>query len=826
MKTDSQMILTDAQLDAELSRCQYCAEKSCMQACPAGVSPADFIMAAKVGDTPDIERSAALIYSQNPLAAVCGAVCPDTFCMAACSHDSFDVPVNIPALQATLAYKARQQGNIRVKAEKAATQKTVAVIGAGPSGLAVAASLALAGHLVDIFEKNEKPGGMTRLIPEERLSPELLSADLDFIRQIPNIKFHTGRPIESAQKLKTEGNYAAVVVGTGLDKPFILDIPGKDLAYDWLEFLQNSGLSGKRVAVVGGGAVAVDCAAAARKRGADSVTLVCLEKPSEMALDSKERQSLFHHGYDLSPRTRITAIRKSGGDLELACRKVDLKAGMPFHPKNMNDMEETDHTLKTDLVVFAIGSGSGRAPEEGDGLFRTGDLNHGPSTVVEAIASGKNTAELIMEYLEGIPGIAPEQPRRSVNTLPGILDDSLSLKTEFFGRTINSPFLLSAAPPSDGYGQMKKAYEAGWAGGVMKTAFDGLDIHIPGEYMFVLNDRTFGNADNVSSHPLDRVCDEISRLVSEFPDRLTMASTGGPVTGDDAADSAVWQSNTRKLEQAGAMGIEYSLSCPQGGDGTKGDIVSQDAELTAKIVDWVMSVSDGSIPKLFKLTGAVTAIYPILDAIQGVFKKYPDKKAGVTLANTFPGMEFRPAAGSGWEEGVIIGLSGEGILPISNLTLANASRFNMAISGNGGPMDYRGAVNFLALGAETVQFCSIVMKYGYGIIDELHQGLRYFMKSRAYAAVKDVIGAALPEPVTGFMDLSPVKKISSPNPELCVSCGNCTRCPYMAIQLDENRLPLIDASRCIGCSFCTKNCFAGALSMRTRTVEELAVTPD
>ena len=165
---------------------------------------------------------------------------------------------------------------------------------------------------------------------------------------------------------------------------------------------------------------------------------------------------------------------------------------------------------------------------------------------------------------------------------------------------MDSPFILSAAPPTDGFEQMQKAYQAGWSGGIMKTAFDDQDIHIPGEYMFTFGDKkkTFANCDNVSEHSLNRVCKEIARLIKEFPDRLTMASTGGPVTGNDCSDKQCWQSNTKKLEQAGAMGIEFSLSCPQGGDGTKGDIVAQDPVLTAKIVDWVMEISAPEIPKL------------------------------------------------------------------------------------------------------------------------------------------------------------------------------------------------------------------------------------
>ncbi len=116
-------------------------------------------------------------------------------------------------------------------------------------------------------------------------------------------------------------------------------------------------------------------------------------------------------------------------------------------------------------------------------------------------------------------------------------------------------------------------------------------------------------------------------MSAEFPDRLTLASTGGPVTGCDEGDRAFWQSNTRKLEDAGAMGVEYSLSCPQGGDGTNGDLVSQSAELTAKIVGWVMETGDPDVPKLFKLTGAVTAIQPIIRAIQEVLRP-PSRQEG------------------------------------------------------------------------------------------------------------------------------------------------------------------------------------------------------
>jgi dihydropyrimidine dehydrogenase (NAD+) subunit PreA len=482
-------------------------------------------------------------------------------------------------------------------------------------------------------------------------------------------------------------------------------------------------------------------------------------------------------------------------------------------------------SLRTDFsaVVVAIGMRSVGPRPEGAGIFYAGDLKLGPSTVVEAVASGKNAALEIDSWLSGkaLPGIQKQNKSRS--PLTGYEALPVSLETEFFGRPIRSPYLLSASPMTDGLSQMTRAYEEGWAGAIMKTAFDNVPIHIPAEYMFTFGPGTYGNADNVSGHSLDRVCREVEQLVREWPDRLTVASTGGPVTGHDDSDRRSWQSNTAKLEAAGAMAIEYSLSCPQGGDGTEGDIVSQNAALTAKIIEWILAAGNPAVPKLFKLTSAVTSVIPILRAVRKVLDKYPESKAGVTLANSFPTLAFRPgAAGRRWEEGVVVGMSGEGVTPISNLTLAQAVPEGVEISGNAGPMTYKAAMDFLALGVKTVQFCTIGMRLGYGIIRELESGTSFLMQERGIRSMQELIGIAQPHPITDFMALSATKRISEADPDLCLSCGNCARCPYMAIALNEEKCPETDPAKCVGCSICALKCFAGAISMRTRTPQELA----
>jgi dihydropyrimidine dehydrogenase (NAD+) subunit PreA len=820
--------LTDAQLRSEIERCESCELKPCRDACPAHCSPADFIMAARVGEPSDFLRAAALILAHNPLGGICGAVCPDTHCMAACTRAGFDRPVEIPSVQETLIRRAHRLGKLPVLVEPPATGKRVAIVGAGPAGLAAAFALSRYGHRVLILERDEHAGGACNLIPEHRLDRTVLLRDLEFVLGTERIDLRLGQTIEDPDNLV---GFDAVLVADGLTEPIQMGLTGEDAAiYGWNYLSKPTALEGA-VAVVGGGAVAVDCAVTARRRGASRVEMFCLEKVGEMPLTGVERAELLENGVQINGRTRLTAIHGGpGGVASIDTTRVAF-AGSDrpladgedsFDPRCVVDVPGGEQR-RDDIqhVIIAIGHRSSIA--RGKGRFVAGDCESGPSTVVEAAAAGKNAAAEIQAFLSGEAYEPPANKRKSTLTVPGYDDRPVSLDTNFFGRIIPSPFLLSAAPPTDGYEQMRRAFEAGWAGGIMKTAFDDVPIHIPSEYMFSFGDRTWANCDNVSGHPLDRVCGEISRLVEEFPDRLVIASTGGPVSGNDEDDAAVWQSNTRKIEASGAGGIEYSLSCPQGGDGTEGDIVSQNAALTTKIIEWIISEGDPDVPKLFKLTAAVTSVEAIVIAIGELLARYPDVKAGVTLANTFPSLSLRPGARESWEEGIVVGMSGEGVTPISNLTLAKVSGLGVTVSGNGGPMDYKAAADFLALGARTVQFCTVAMKYGYGIVDELHSGLSHLMAERGVASVEDLIGAALPDPITDFMDLTPVKKLSSCDAELCVSCGNCTRCSYFAISMDDDRHPVIDPALCIGCSICTKKCISGALSMRVRSDAELAV---
>jgi len=135
------MYLSDAQLMSEIRRCEYCATKPCKSACPCDCSPADFMMAASGGSASDFKRAAGIILASNPLGGICGDVCPDHHCVAACSREKFDFPIQIPAVQASIIKKAREMGVSPEFELPPANGCKIAIVGGGPSGIGAAVTL-------------------------------------------------------------------------------------------------------------------------------------------------------------------------------------------------------------------------------------------------------------------------------------------------------------------------------------------------------------------------------------------------------------------------------------------------------------------------------------------------------------------------------------------------------------------------------------------------------------------------------------------------------------------------------------------------------------
>lgn len=812
--------LTDAQLRAELRRCRSCETRPCRSGCPASCSPADFIMAARGGEPSDYRRAAAHVLGHNPLGGVCGSVCPDSLCMARCSRRSFDSAVNIPAVQAAILRKARQLGVLPRFEPLPATGHRVAVVGAGPAGLGAASVLARAGHTVHVFDRARRPGGMARLVPRHRLDPEVLADDVGWLLGLGDLRLVLGKPVALPRDLLARG-YAAVIVAAGLGEPVGLDVPGRERALDWTRVLGSRppALRGKRVAVVGDGAVAVDCAHAALAQEAAHVEIFARKKLSELDLGRRERERLFASGVHVSCRVRVAAIRGRGARVTgIELRKVELPTGLAFHPSRLADLPHGEHERRDlDAVILAIGGRPGLRPEPHPRVVYAGDLESGPTSVVEALASGKRAGLAVHGMLAGGDlAVCPDRascadgsgcPKRATcpewnrQAPPGRASGGarapsglpVPLTTDFFGREVGSPFLLSAAPFTEGYARMKRAYEAGWAGGVMKTAIDGA-------------------GEEASSRAIDRACTEVERLGREFPDRLTIVSACGPVTGDGEADARIWKANTRKLEAAGAMGIEVSLRCAPGG-GAGGGVVGRDPEMVARIAGWVLASSDRSVPKLFKLDASDASLGPALAGIAAALARHPHVLAGVTLARSSSAPASGPREPAAWDDGIVMSVSGEGVAPSSCLSLARAARRGLLASGSG-PMDYRAAASLLALGAPFVQLGTIVTKHGLGVVNELNGGLSYFLAERGLGSVAEIAGSVPAAPGWPSGALPDERAVCHVDPALCTACGNCSRCPYLAIALDASGFPAIDPSRCTGCSACVQMCFTGALAMQ------------
>ncbi len=233
------LTMTPAQLQAELQRCEYCEEKPCREACPVNCSPADFIMAARVGNPSDFQRSAAEIMHANPLGGICGMVCPDTLCMAACTHKKFDGPINIPLVQATIVEIAKKQNGGLIEFSKPVLNgKKVAIIGAGPAGLGAAATLGQLGYKVEILERGDRPGGMINLIPEHRLDKMVVESDIKFLLSLGDILVRTGVEVEDPKSILKRG-FDAVCITAGLWKPIELGIENESLAIKMVDLLAN-----------------------------------------------------------------------------------------------------------------------------------------------------------------------------------------------------------------------------------------------------------------------------------------------------------------------------------------------------------------------------------------------------------------------------------------------------------------------------------------------------------------------------------------------------------------------------------------------------------
>lgn len=382
--------LNKTKLEAELFKCLNCVAKPCHRACPLKCSPKEFIEKAK---QKDFAGAVASICATNPLPHICGLICPEHFCMKACLRGRIDHPINIPAVQATLIENGRKDFS---PCPAKLNGLKIAVIGAGPAGMASAWKARLLGIHVTIFEKENKIGGTLNMIPTNRLPQKAVLDDWTHIEALGGIDICFNTHKNTPKELLKDG-FDGVIVTTGEQTGVTLGIEGEDLMVSYMDYLKNPtqyATKGK-VGIIGGGNVAADCALTAKALGAGEVSLFVRRKIFEMKVSPSEIAALIENGIDLATTTRVCQIKKENGRLTaLTCTTQ----------KGAQGYEDVENSIikrqNFDLIIKAIGAKTAPTADELNIIY-AGDRKTGSSTVAEAAASGIEAAEKLYHYLKG-----------------------------------------------------------------------------------------------------------------------------------------------------------------------------------------------------------------------------------------------------------------------------------------------------------------------------------------------------------------------------------------------------------------------------------------
>ena len=403
----------------------------CKATCPAHVSIQGYIALINQGK---YEEALSLFKQEHPFPGVCGRVCHHP-CESACSRNEVDQPLAIRELHRFLADYEKERGDYLVPApaEEKRAEK-VAVIGSGPAGLTAAYYLLQQGYGVTIFEKLPEPGGMMRVgIPEYRLPRDILAGEIGVIEKMgADIRCNTtfGRDI-TLESLKAEG-YAACFVAVGLHGGRHLGVTNEDAAgvLQGVDFLRDAALGkpveiGKDVIVVGGGNVAIDVALTAKRKGAENVTLVCLERREEMPAWEHEIEEALEGDITIvnsfGPKSFFIDKSNQVSGIEFkTCTAVfddegrfspryDDNACQPFFGDTVIVAigQSTDSTGLTEMGISLSRPGGLEADPMTlqtsiEWVFAGGDALYGPKSVVDAVACGKEAAESIHRYINGL----------------------------------------------------------------------------------------------------------------------------------------------------------------------------------------------------------------------------------------------------------------------------------------------------------------------------------------------------------------------------------------------------------------------------------------
>ncbi|KEI95304.1 dihydropyrimidine dehydrogenase [Clostridium botulinum A2B7 92] len=423
----------------EAKRCLHCKKPMCVGKCPVSVNIPEFIEHIKKGE---FEKAAKAIAKDSALPAVCGRVCPqETQCEGKCVLGIKGEPVAIGKLERFVADWSRKN-NVDLSSTEEKKNKKVAVIGSGPAGLTCAGDLAKKGYDVTIFEALHEPGGVLVYgIPEFRLPKDtVVKHEIDNVKKL-GVKIETnvivGKTV-TIDELVEEEDFQAIFIGSGAGLPKFMGIPGENLngVFSANEFLTRTNLMkafkeeydtpikvGEKVAVVGGGNVAMDAARTAKRLGAE-VYIVYRRSESELPARVEEVHHAKEEGIKLNLLTNPVEIlgNENGWVKGMKCIKMELGEPDQSGRRRPIEIPGSEFTIELDSVIMSLGTspnpliastteglestkrGCIVAEEETGattkvGVFAGGDAVTGAATVILAMGAGKKAARAIDEYL-------------------------------------------------------------------------------------------------------------------------------------------------------------------------------------------------------------------------------------------------------------------------------------------------------------------------------------------------------------------------------------------------------------------------------------------
>ena len=425
----------------EAKRCLNCKNAKCVKGCPVSIDIPGFVEKVKSGE---FEEAAKVIAKSSALSAVCGRVCPqESQCEGQCIRGIKGEPVSIGKLERFVADWSRENGFVPAKPEQT-NGKKVAVVGSGPAGLTCAGDLAKLGYEVTIFEALHEPGGVLLYgIPEFRLPKEgVVMPEIENVKKL-GVKIETnviiGKSLTVDELLDREG-FDAVFIGSGAGLPMFMGIPGENAngVFSANEYLTRSNLmkafrddydtpiaAGKKVAVVGGGNVAMDAARTALRLGAD-VHIVYRRSEAELPARVEEVHHAKEEGiiFDLLTNPTEILVDENGWVKGMRCIRMELGEPDASGRRRPMPVEGSEFVIDVDTVIMSLGTSpnplissttkglevnrrkcivaeetNGKTSK--DGVYAGGDAVTGAATVILAMEAGRAGARGIDEYLSG-----------------------------------------------------------------------------------------------------------------------------------------------------------------------------------------------------------------------------------------------------------------------------------------------------------------------------------------------------------------------------------------------------------------------------------------